>query len=104
MHRGCSCVSISRLHPLPEPVKARLLACADSRISRDGVLVIRRKAIAAGAEPPDALHRLQQRLDSVAQAPQGAQADPAYLASVQRMAGRQEEPVGDQAGRGKVAG
>jgi ribosome-associated protein len=56
--------------PLPEAVKARLLALPDQRISADGVVVI--KAQSHRSQPlnrTDALQRLQAMVDSVAQAP-----------------------------------
>jgi ribosome-associated protein len=56
--------------PLPEAVKARLLALPDQRISADGVVVI--KAQGHRSQPlnrADALQRLQAMVDSVAQAP-----------------------------------
>ena len=55
---------------LPEPVKARLLALRDARITQQGVVVI--KAQQHRSRPmnqTDALQRLQQLVDSVAATP-----------------------------------
>jgi ribosome-associated protein len=59
-----------RASSLPEPVKQRLLALPDSRITADGVVVI--KAQTQRSQPmnrADAMDRLQALVDSVAHAP-----------------------------------
>ena len=59
-----------RASSLPEPVKQRLLALPDSRITDDGVVVI--KAQTQRSQPmnrADAMDRLQALVDSVAHAP-----------------------------------
>ncbi|MBL0720801.1 aminoacyl-tRNA hydrolase [Piscinibacter sp. Jin2] len=70
---------------LPEPVKARLLARADQRLSRDGVLVIKaqteRSLLRNQAE---ALARLQALVDAAARPPQPRLATRPTRASVRR--------------------
>ena len=59
-----------RASSLPEPVKARLLALPDQRISGDGVVVI--KAQTQRSQPQnraDAMARLQAMIDSAAHVP-----------------------------------
>ncbi|MDD5248460.1 MAG: alternative ribosome rescue aminoacyl-tRNA hydrolase ArfB [Rhodocyclaceae bacterium] len=52
---------------LPEPVRARLLALGDQRISRDGVVVIKaQKFRSLDKNRDDALRRLHELIDSVA--------------------------------------
>jgi len=90
---------------LPEPVKARLLACADGRISRDGVLVIK-----AQGHRSQALNRQDADLywfcpeESVAQAPKARKPTRRTLASVQRRLEGKKNRSAIKAGRGKVAG
>ncbi len=70
---------------LPEPVKARLLARADQRLSRDGVLVIKaqteRSLLRNQAE---ALARLQALVDAAARPPAPRVATRPTRASVRR--------------------
>ncbi|KQQ39952.1 class I peptide chain release factor [Duganella sp. Leaf126] len=55
---------------LPDPIKERLLALRDSRITRDGVVVIKaQQSRSQEANREDALRRLQQLVDSVAVLP-----------------------------------
>lgn len=55
---------------LPEQVKQRLLALPDRRISQDGVLVIKaQRSRSLDQNKEDALRRLQELVDSVAEAP-----------------------------------
>ncbi len=90
---------------LPEPVKARLLACGDGRISRDGVFVIKAQGHRSQAlNRQDALHRLQERLDSVAQAPKARKPTRRTLASVQRRLEGKKNRSAIKAGRGRVTG
>jgi ribosome-associated protein len=90
---------------LPEPVKVRLLACGDSRISRDGVFVIKAQGHRSQAlNRQDALRRLQERLDSVAQAPKARKPTRRTLASVQRRLEGKKNRSAIKAGRGRVTG
>jgi ribosome-associated protein len=55
---------------LPEPIKERLLALADRRITQDGVVVLKaQRSRSLEQNKQEALLRLQQLVDSVAQAP-----------------------------------
>jgi ribosome-associated protein len=55
---------------LPEPVKERLLALSDQRITRDGVVVLKAQASRSLEQnKEDALRRLQELVDSVAVPP-----------------------------------
>ncbi len=55
---------------LPEAIKERLLALADSRINQDGVLVLKaQKSRSLEKNKEDGLRRLQEIVDSVAAAP-----------------------------------
>jgi ribosome-associated protein len=55
---------------LPEPVKLRLLALADNRITQDGVVVLKaQQSRSLEQNKADGLRRLQELVDSVAVAP-----------------------------------
>jgi ribosome-associated protein len=55
---------------LPEPIKERLLALSDQRITRDGVVVLKAQASRSLEQnKEDALRRLQELVDSVAVLP-----------------------------------
>jgi len=55
---------------LPEPVKTRLLALRDSRISQGGVLVLKaQQSRSLEQNKEDALRRLQELVDAAADAP-----------------------------------
>jgi ribosome-associated protein len=55
---------------LPEPVKQRLLALGDQRITEAGVVIIKAQTSRSlEANREDALRRLQELIDSVAVAP-----------------------------------
>lgn len=55
---------------LPEHIKERLLALRDSRITRDGVVIIKaQQSRSQEANKEDALRRLQELVDSVAVLP-----------------------------------
>ena len=74
-----------RASSLPDPVKQRLLALPDSRITDDGVVVI--KAQTQRSQPmnrADAMERLQAMVDSVAHAPRKRIATKPTRASQQR--------------------
>ena len=59
-----------RASSLPEPVKARLLALRDSRITQEGVLVIKAQtARSQERNRAEALQRVQELVDSVAAPP-----------------------------------
>jgi ribosome-associated protein len=75
---------------LPDEVKARLLALADSRITADGVLVIKAQtARTQDANRSDALARLQAIVDSVETAPRQRRATrPTYGSKQRRLEGK----------------
>lgn len=59
-----------RASSLPDPVKKRLLALRDQRLTADGVIVIKAQQFRSQElNRADALARLQELVDSVAQAP-----------------------------------
>jgi len=70
---------------LPEDVKLRLLALADSRITQQGVLVIKAQQYRTQeANRQDALARLQALVDSVARPPRPRRATRPTLGSQRR--------------------
>ncbi len=72
---------------LPEDVKARLLALPDSRITEDGVLILKaQQHRTQEMNRSDALARLQALVDSVARAPKTRRASqPSYGAKQRRL-------------------
>ncbi len=90
---------------LPEGIKQRLLARADSRLSREGVLVI--KAQQHRSQPlnrADALARLQALIDEAAHVPKQRHATRPTLGSrKRRLEGKAKRGV-VKALRGKVTG
>ena len=79
-----------RASSLPEDVKGRLLALADSRITAEGVLVIKAQtARTQEANRADAMARLQALVDSVAKAPRKRRATKPTLGSkLRRLQGK----------------
>lgn len=74
-----------RASSLPEPVKQRLLALNDQRLTADGVLVIKAQQFRSQElNRADALARLQALVDSVARAPKTRRATKPTLASQRR--------------------
>jgi ribosome-associated protein len=70
---------------LPEPVKQRLLALRDQRISGEGVVVIKAQAHRSlEMNRQEALQRLQELVDSVAVAPRVRRATKPTLGSKRR--------------------
>ena len=70
---------------LPEPVKQRLLALRDQRISDEGVVVIKAQAHRSlEMNKQEALQRLQELVDSVAVAPRVRRATKPTLGSKRR--------------------
>jgi ribosome-associated protein len=70
---------------LPEPVKQRLLALGDQRITDAGVVVIKAQTSRSlEANREDALRRLQEMIDSVAVAPRVRRATKPTFGSKQR--------------------
>lgn len=90
---------------LPEPVKERLLAMSDQRITADGVVVIKAQTSRSqDMNKQDALQRLQELVDSVATPPRVRKATrPTYGAKKRRLAGKSQRSE-TKAGRSKVRG
>jgi ribosome-associated protein len=89
--------------PLPEAVKARLLALPDQRISADGVVVI--KAQDHRSLPmnrADALARLQELVDAAAHVPKARRATKPTKGSQQRRLAGKAIRGAVKAGRGRV--
>lgn len=77
---------------LPEAVKQRLLSLNDSRITQEGVLVLKaQQHRTQEMNRSDALNRLQQVIDSVATAPKPRRAtQPSYGAKQRRLEGKSQ--------------
>ncbi|MGE8376534.1 MAG: alternative ribosome rescue aminoacyl-tRNA hydrolase ArfB [Diaphorobacter nitroreducens] len=87
---------------LPEDVKQRLLALRDSRITQQGVLVIKAQQYRTQeANRLDALARLQARVDSVARPPRVRRATRPTLGSQQRRLESKSRRGGVKALRGR---
>jgi ribosome-associated protein len=90
---------------LPEDVKQRLLARADSRLTNEGVLVIKAQtARTQELNRSDALARLQALVDSVAQPPKARRATQPTWGSKQRRLQGKAVRGQVKALRGKVSG
>lgn len=90
---------------LPDDVKARLLALADSRITAEGVLVIKAQtARTQEANRAAAIARVQALVDSVATPPRVRRATRPTLASKRRRLEGKTARAQVKALRGKVAG
>ena len=90
---------------LPDDVKQRLLARADSRLTNEGVLVIKAQtARTQELNRADALARLQALVDSVAEPPRTRRATkPTYGSKQRRLEGKAVRSQ-VKAGRGRVTG
>jgi ribosome-associated protein len=77
---------------LPEDVKERLLALRDSRITQEGVLVLKaQKHRSQDMNRADALARLQELVDGVAVAPRARRATkPSYGSKQRRLEGKSQ--------------
>ena len=74
-----------RASSLPEPVKERMLALRDHRITDEGVVVIKAQtARSREANREEALQRLQELIDSVATPPRARRPTKPTFASKQR--------------------
>jgi ribosome-associated protein len=94
-----------RASTLPEDVKQRLLARADTRLTNEGVLVIKAQtARTQELNRADALARLQALVDSVAEPPRVRRATkPTYGSRQRRLEGKAVRSQ-VKAGRGRVSG
>lgn len=92
-----------RASSLPEPVKERLLALADQRITADGVVVIKAQTSRSqDANRQDALARLNELVNSVAVPPRPRRPTRPTLASKRRRLDSKGIRAQVKAGRGKV--
>ena len=88
---------------LPEPVKARLLALRDQRITAEGVVVIKAQQFRSQEmNRSDALVRLQALVDSVARPPPVRRPTRPTRASQRRRLEGKSARAEVKAGRGKV--
>ena len=90
---------------LPEPVKERLLALRDSRITAEGVVVIKAQTTRSqDMNRADALQRLQSLVDAVAVPPKTRRPTrPSYGSKQRRLEGKSLRSA-TKATRGKVSG
>ena len=88
---------------LSEPVKERLLALRDQRITAEGVVVIKaQRTRSQDMNRADALARLQELVDGVAVPPRGRRATkPTYGSKQRRLEGKSQRAQ-VKASRGKV--
>ena len=88
---------------LPEAVKERLLSLNDSRITQEGVLVLKaQQHRTQEMNRSDALNRLQEVIDSVATPPKPRRATkPSYGAKQRRLEGKSQRSE-IKSSRGKV--
>jgi ribosome-associated protein len=92
-----------RASSLPEPVKERLLALRDSRITQEGVLVIKAQTTRSQDQNrAEALQRVQELVDSVATPPRKRRPTRPTLASKLRRLEGKAVRAQVKAGRGKV--
>ncbi len=93
-----------RASSLPEPIKERLLALNDSRITAEGVVVIKAQTSRSqDMNRADALRRLQALVDAVAVPPKPRRATrPTYGSKQRRLEGKGIRSA-IKAGRGKVS-
>jgi ribosome-associated protein len=88
---------------LPENIKTRLLALSDSRITRQGVLVLKaQQHRTQEMNRLDALARLQQVIDSISNPPKARRATkPTYGSKQRRLEGKSQRSA-TKALRGRV--
>ncbi len=88
---------------LPDPVKERLLATRDSRITQEGVLVLKAQQYRSqDMNRADALERLQAIVDSVAVAQRARRATRPTLASKKRRLEGKSQRADVKRSRGRV--
>jgi ribosome-associated protein len=91
-----------RASSLPEPVKERLLALNDQRITGEGVVVIKAQTSRSQeANREDALQRLQELIDSVATPPRARKPTKPTYGSKQRRLQAKGQRSAIKAGRTK---
>jgi ribosome-associated protein len=94
-----------RASSLPDAIKERLLALRDSRITADGVIVIKAQTTRSqDMNRADALQRLQALVDAVAVPPKARRpTKPTYGSKQRRLEGKSQRSA-TKATRGKVTG
>ena len=92
-----------RASSLPQPIKERLLALADQRITGEGVVVIKAQtSCSQEANRAEALQRLNELVNSVAVPPKPRRpTKPTYGSKQRRLEGKSQRSA-IKAGRGKV--
>lgn len=92
-----------RASSLPEPIKERLLALSDQRITGEGVVVIKAQTSRSqDANRAEALQRLNELVNSVAVPPKPRRpTKPTYGSKQRRLEGKSQRSA-IKAGRGKV--
>jgi ribosome-associated protein len=90
---------------LPEAIKERLLCLSDSRITQEGVLVLKaQQHRTQEMNRSDALERLQEVVDGVSSPPKARRATkPTYGSKQRRLAGKSQRSE-IKSSRGKVGG
>ena len=92
-----------RTSSLPDAVKERLLALRDSRITQEGVLVIKAQTTRSQDQNrAEAMQRLQELVDSVAVPPRVRRPTKPTFGSKQRRLEGKSQRAEVKAGRGKV--
>ena len=93
-----------RASSLPDAIKERLLALADSRITTEGVIVIKAQTTRSqDMNRADALGRLQAIVDTVAVPPKPRRATkPTYGSKQRRLEGKSQRAQ-TKAGRGRIS-
>jgi ribosome-associated protein len=88
---------------LPEEIRERLLKCNDQRISKDGVVIIKaQKFRSLEKNRIEALRRLEDLIDSVAEVPKARKPTRPTRASVTRRLESKGRRAKVKAGRGRV--
>jgi ribosome-associated protein len=92
-----------RASSLPEPVKARLLATSDQRLTEEGVIVIKAQQFRSqDMNRADAMARLQAMVDAVEKPPTPRRPTKPTLGSKRRRLEGKSVRSAIKAGRGKV--
>ncbi|KAA3653244.1 MAG: aminoacyl-tRNA hydrolase [Proteobacteria bacterium] len=90
---------------LPEPLKARLRALGDQRISKEGVVIIKAQAFRSlEKNRADALRRLEALIARVAVAPKTRRATRPTRSAVKKRLESKARRGAIKAGRGRVSG
>ena len=93
-----------RASSLPDAIKERLLALSDSRITSEGVVVIKAQTTRSqDMNRADALQRLQALVDAVATPPKARRPTKPTFGSKQRRLEGKSQRAQTKAGRGRVS-